>query len=857
MGTNSKSSHQAYITEPTSAADGEEGAPVESPPSYQNALYLAFGQGAGEGFIDPEDDPVGWYQAFAPAAAQAMADAKWLDAQYGTDYVPMVKALTVQALGELSAEQLQAIAAAEGFEHPALVGMTKSAVHPLVHWLDPAYPEGIKSKQKIQFVAQARYDELVAGGTVGGMTLADLQAIEGVAKPAAPAAPSPAPGDGAAEVLSALGAISEAAAAYEKVKGHHGDAAHAQPHLGQAQALLALIDAENKLADTVTPELAAQMPGIEGVVAGARQNVTSALQGTQPPNFKYSHNGVQAAKAEEFYGALAEHPESTPASALLDWNSQIALLRHTTPAEQRDHLQETAAWRAELATHLADGRTALTEIYQPNEHSFDLPQDPAKLPAAIDKLGAVATDYYAAAAKGGNLAKYNGVSPAAVEKVAPGALEKVPDVQTLTKDFRTYAKGLSMATLRETASAAGLEHTEAATRAQLQNYLAAGWDKSLDRKEISASVNNAHLAKNPEPASALAAAASTPPATSGAGKSPAAPTPAKKATPVKGAAAPAVKAAAAPAAGFGAQRKNLVAALAQAGAAHAALPERLPVAEVKKLTFGPGKSAKIGGHHVMNLHQGSDGGTWLVKPDDTPGKWRVSADAGGSVGYAAGGLAAIPVYARNVDGKLSSVQPLIKGTTPFPEQPSSWSQADVDHLVRCQVGAWMIGDHDSKPGNLLRTEGGGLIPCDYGASFKHYGQDKLAVDYQPMEVQTAFQTLVKSHKSGGLAAGVSVNPLAAHAVIKKYEQMPDAQWRSLLHETAHRGAAGDAPWTATMRKRAAKALDLHPSQVTTEQTAEAFLDYAVERKAQLRSTFAEFFTKAGFQAGSHLKTLGS
>ena len=60
-----------------------------------------------------------------------------------------------------------------------------------------------------------------------------------------------------------------------------------------------------------------------------------------------------------------------------------------------------------------------------------------------------------------------------------------------------------------------------------------------------------------------------------------------------------------------------------------------------------------------------------------------------------------------------------------------------------------------------------------------------------------------------------------------------------------------------MRKRAAKSLGVHPSQVTAAQTAEAFLDYAVERKAGLRATFAEFFTGAGFHAGSHLKTLGS
>lgn len=838
MGTNSKSSHQAYVTEPAGAADGEPDAPPQPPPSYQNALYLALGQGEGEGYIDPDQDPVGWYEAFAAAATQAMADAQWLDAQYGTDYVPMVKALTVQVLGDLSPEQLREIAAAEGFEHPALVGMKNSAVHPLVHWLDPAYPAGIASKNKIQAVAQTRYDELAAGGTVGGMTLADLQAIEGAAKPAPPAASGAAQVGAAADVFTALGAIHEAAAAYEKVKGYHGHHGHASPEAGKAQALLALIDAENALVEAGGADLAASIPGIDGVIAGAKKSVDNAIQGTY--TYQFNHQPHLLPKAGEFLGALAEHPDSTPATALLSWDSQVALLRKSTPADTREQLQTTAENRAEIAAKLAASRAALTGIYDPQGHSFDLSQDPAKLPAALDELGAAATAHYDNAAKAAySITAAVGVHPDAVEKLAPGALTPAGNASTLTKDFRTYAKGLSVATLRETATAAGLEHAETATRAQLQNYLAAGWDKSLSRKEISAEVGAKYLAKNP--GAAPAASPSSPPAAP---------------KPVKGAAAP-VKAGAAPAAGFGAQRKNLVAALAHAGAAHAALPERLPAAEVKALTFGPGKSANIGGHHVMTLHQGSDGGTWLVKPDDTPGKWRVSADAGGSAGYAAGGLAAIPVYARTVEGHLSSVQPLIKGTSPFPEQPSAWSQADVDHLVRCQVGAWMIGDHDSKPGNLLRTAGGGLIPCDYGASFKHYGQDRLAVDYQPMEVQTAFQSMIKAHKGGKLAAGVSVNPLVAHSVIKKYEQMPDAQWRSILHETAQRGAAGDAPWTSTMRKRAAKSLGVHPSTVTAAQTAEAFLDYAVERKAGLRAAFAEFFTSAGFHAGSHLKTLGS
>ena len=99
-------------------------------------------------------------------------------------------------------------------------------------------------------------------------------------------------------------------------------------------------------------------------------------------------------------------------------------------------------------------------------------------------------------------------------------------------------------------------------------------------------------------------------------------------------------------------------------------------------------------------------------------------------------------------------------------------------------------------------------------------------------------------RGGALAKGVRVRPEAALPVISAFEAIPDTQYRSLLHGTAHEGAQQKVSWYPAMRARAAKAHSvLSPSDA---QVAEAFLDYACERKNRFRADFAGFFAREGF-----------
>ncbi|HWD77892.1 MAG TPA: hypothetical protein VG497_03395, partial [Kribbella sp.] len=289
---------------------------------------------------------------------------------------------------------------------------------------------------------------------------------------------------------------------------------------------------------------------------------------------------------------------------------------------------------------------------------------------------------------------------------------------------------------------------------------------------------------------------------------------------------------------FGMQHAQLVAALQQAQAAHAAIPKPLDAAVVAAWDFGPGTPANLGGTHPKTLHNGPDGTTWIAKGG---GGAIAQTEAAASRLAARAGLPVVPVYATKVNGKPVSVQPLLAGAKPISGKAASWSQADVDEIVRLHVTSWASWLPNAHEGNVLRTGAGGLVPIDQGQAFKNFGVDKLELGYRP-SATAVYHQVYDAHLAGKLGPGVQVNPAAAHSVIHRLESVPDAEWRAMLHTVAHAGAGKNLSWVEPMRARAAKTHGIAESAVTTSQIAESFLDYAVERKNNIRRDFVRFFT---------------
>ncbi|NBH06034.1 hypothetical protein GTY80_22625 [Amycolatopsis sp. SID8362] len=702
--------------------------------------------------IDLPDDPVGGYGVFSAAVATALAAENQLSDTEAELYQQQLQALSAEYLAGLTSGELQAIAAASGFENSALVGFTGQPPHPLAVWLDPAIPADAEAKKKIQALAQARHDALCAGQAVNGKALGQWDlATTATALP-----------DGFDSWPATEADLAEVQAQFDDV------ATLVAQHGAKPEQVAQLLHWENRIATAQNTE-----PGADygTATAAARHHVDELL------------GSVTAAQLSSAVTAAKQQGQITDAQLqTLDAHQVLQLVRASTPAAERRDIADTVAERTAL---LANSATCAANV----SAALAGPISTSNAGALVQDLRAIAEVHTAAEAWDTFIAAplNQAVMHSGQAKVLAWA-----DNQKVG-DLRKFISDTGIATTAEAAKA---------TKSKLGKLL---------QGHLNASAATVSTAKN-EPAPA--------PAVSGGSQQNAK-----------------------PASRFGRQHAQLVAALQQAQAAHAAIPKPMDAATVAAWDFGPGKPADLGGIHPKTLHTGPDGSTWMAKREGKPHGGAIThTEAAASRLAARAGLPVVPVYATKVDGQPVSVQPLVTGAKPISGSASSWSQADVDEIVRLHVTSWALGNHDAYSDNVLRTKTGGLVPIDQGQAFKFFGSDKLGLGYRPGPT-AVYQQVYDAHLAGQLGKGVQVNPAAAHSVIRRLEAVPDAEWRATLHTVAHAGAAQNLTWVAPMRARAAKTHGVAESAVTTSQIAEAFLDHAVERKKNLRRDFVGFFTE--------------
>ena len=801
MGSGSKTTHASYAVAPSQAV----GEPV---PASELGAVTAAGEAYSEavGQLDHVQDYAGLTEATAAAleAHSSLIDEGW-PPQLASEALKGLKAETSGFLGNLSIEELQDLAAAQGFEHPGLVGWntTPGAQHPLVHWLDPVYPPESPSKLAIQAKAAERFAQLAAGETLNGLTFADVQAMEaGLSGHSPPGAWVATP----AEVVGAMTSFNEALAA-----------AGGPIHHVTGEQLAELVAAENHLAGALCPDMAPE--ALQAAKAAAKANVDQRLS---------SANLVARTEAGATLVAEASAKGLIDAgqAKYLAPGDQLTLVRSSTSPTERDALVSMAGERAAQVASLK----ALHEA----SASLGLANLDAKgsTPAQAGEWAKSTGDYFSTA-KAAHQWMY---TSAASDEVMP--LVGYPDAKAaqLTTQFRSWSKAKTLNELRETAKAMGMD-TQGASRAQLQNWVAASWDPTLSKAEIQAAATakaNSTAPGKPAPAPTVpkAVTATSAPLSSG----------------------PAVSVGPRPAGSFTAKHQGIVAALKAHQGLAADLPPRPTAAEVEGWSFGPGKSAALGGAHQKTLHAAPDGSMWLFKPDSTGGA-RGEAEATASQVYHRVGIPSVGVYARSIGGKAGCIQPIVSGASNLAPDPKSWSQADVDAMVRFHVAAWGVGDHDTNHTNVLRTPSGGLLPVDAGQAFKFFGSDRLDVDYHPNGSYGAappvFHQAYKAAKAGGLAPGVRIRPEAALPAIKAFEAIPESQYRAMLSSVAAKGVAGGAHWVPVMRKAAQKRLG--SKAVSDAEVATEFVHHALSRKNGLRKAFAGFFAALGFDGASKLE----
>ncbi len=820
MGGGSKKAHESFGVAPAAAApEGldtlseadlgaltDSGTAAEAMAAYQKALSQA--KAAAE---DPTLEPGQAYAALKAGIEEASqhleeAGQAGLPSQLMAEHQADLKELAGAYLNGLQPAKLQELAAAEGFEHPTVVGLNGPAggKHPLVHWLDPAYPATAQTKLAIQAKAAERYAALAAGESVAGLSLAEVEADE------AQLGGSPPPGMPTwaatpADVVKAQAGLNQALVALKTYVP-----------TGEACGLGDVIAAENYLATASCPALGADL---EAAKASGKAAVDKALaQGSLSlPARQELSQLVDAAHGE---GAL-----SFSEAKLLGAEEHLALMRASTPTSERAGLTAMAQERQGQLDALTDLKAAYEGHFAEGQLALEAGQAP--------DFAAAAGQYMA---KRKEVAAWAGQAAASSEVTALSGHSWAGSYQAqeLTKSFRAWAKSQKLADLRSSATSMGLP-AQGASRAEVQNYMAASWDPSLDKAKIAASAAAKAAAKKAPSQSPAKAPSSA--------KAPASPPAGSSSTALAGPTSPPV--------GFAAKHLALVEALKGHQAIATDLPARPEAAEVAAWSFGPAQAANLGGAHTKSLHAAPDGSVWMFKPDTTSGGARAHAEAAASQVFSRVGVPSVPVYARGMGSKVGSIQPLVSGATNLSGDAKSWSQGDVDNLVRYHVAAWAVGDHDGNAHNVLRTPSGGLCPVDQGQAFKFFGRDSLSSDYRPNSSYgsvAVFHQAYGAEKAGQLGPGVRIRPEAALPVIKAFESLPDDQYRSMLAPVATEGVKHGVHWVEPMRKAARKRLG--KTQVSSAEVAEEFLHTAVERKNGLRSSFSSFFASLGL-AGTH------
>lgn len=707
---------------------------------------------------------------------------------------------TEEALAGLPESELHKIAKNQGFLYPELVGLNHApgANHALVHWLDPHYISELDSKAKIQAKAQERFTQVCAGQTVAGKTLADV--------------------DHSGYGTGAWTVSQEQYTAMCSTLNQQATSFPSVPASERAQALAQLVDGENKVF-TATIE-GIDTASLSGSKAEATVKVDEALATVSP----YSADckvAVQAAQSQGHVTAEQAQVLSGMEALQLGRASVVQAEKSeiTTVANQRiAQIADAKSWHDTLLG--PGGLVTLTD-----EGKMVMPSaEGGKTQAGDVVLMAQAAQKYFEAKKDVSTwmmqaSDTNGLFTQISGADAHGT-PLAPD--ELAKKFKTWAVGQDKTALLNAAETLGMQDAASATKPQAKSYIAGVWGKGEGLLPSDLDTPSA-----PAPQKKTASAPSHTPS------------------------APSTKASTASAAAttsFGGHHAKLLEALKHYSGAALDVPKPVDAKIVADHDFGSGTSAtNLGGVHSKSLHTGPDGGQWLFKPDKKTGGARAAAEAAASQIFQSGGVSSVPVYATTIGSHTGAVQPMVNGASALAADPKAWTQADVDQVVRSHVAQWVMGDHDGHPGNILKTPSGGLVPIDAGQAFKHYGTDKLSLDYHPNAgfgaPPPAYQQAYQAAAKGGLAPGVKIKPTVAHPVIKKLESIPDAQFRAMLHTTAHRGAKDpQIGWVPHMRKRAATKHKIPTSKVSSDQIAEAFLDHACERKNTLRQSFSSFFS---------------
>ena len=829
MGSGAKTPHQNYELSPSVDPIGlsPETGPLELPEEAIAELNMAkalIGSMVEDTNYDADD-----YEALVKDVNEAkshLAHASELGAtQLTEDEWAKLKEFSKNYAESLTPEQLQQLATAQGFDHAGLVGigMDSGVGHPLAFWVNPYY-DAEEQKAKVQQKALDQYAQLQQAGQVTGkdgtvITAADYAAASG-ATPPVKFIHTP---EEIQDLLARREELKQTIKAYSGYPHYNDPDKLALVRAAKLELLENSIILENTQCtdkgyaivlpdESYSHQLRLSITDLEALHEEFKDKYGLELMDL---GLLFNKGGGYSQYSDEFKGYLAEEMQGNKEGPF-----------HKGIVEKKAKFEEFKE----------NAQPALNATYVGNWNLISM--DIGSLATAEGKQAAY--DFFAKTAVAQGQVVEIGMNDL-LRKHGLGLEDEVGNYSNnhkmavlnsgyskdIPKGLRAWAKDQKIADLRELAQQLNPEMSagdiKALKRAQLQNLIIGHIHGDTKHKYENPPVIYKSYSYNSDSNNLPGAA------------------PANKGKVVAGIMMPAKPV------NFSQKYTDNMQALLAMGAAHAGVQDRPSQAEVSQMEFQPTSAAVSGGAHSKSFYKDSKGRTWMFKPDNTNNGARADAEAAASEVMHKIGLPSVPVRTAKLEGKKGAIQPIIPKTTNLSPSPASWSQADLDGIVRMHVGSWLVGDHDGNNTNVLKTEGGGIVPIDQGQAFKFIGRDRLAVDYHPNSSfgsVPVYHTAYMAAMSGSLATDVHVRPSAAVPVIDKIESMPDEAFRDILRSTAEEGAKHKVEWYGPMEKKAKKIYGT--SSPTTQQVADTFLDTAVERKKNIRKDFSEFFAGLGF-----------
>jgi len=240
-----------------------------------------------------------------------------------------------------------------------------------------------------------------------------------------------------------------------------------------------------------------------------------------------------------------------------------------------------------------------------------------------------------------------------------------------------------------------------------------------------------------------------------------------------------------------------------------------------------GNAKGLGGIKDKFFGVDASGQKYLIKPD-SEGIRPAASQSASEIGLAVLGPGnTVPVKESVVNGQKVSIQPMmdVAGDATTLDL-KNLTDTQKDSLIKERVYDWLIGSHDTKPGNFIVTPDGKIVGIDKEQAFKFIGKDKLSNTYSPNPSKPIYNDFFQLIQDGAVKANLK----SALPVIEAIEKLSDEKYVQMIKPYLDQ-AAQRYGWNAAMKADRVKAI--------------------LNRKNSIRSDFEKYFNQIqpGFTFG--------